>query len=185
MKRLMSILPGPGLIGLLLILAVVLAACSPAVNGSNSGSSQPTALVPVTGGASVQSANNAQLGQILVTPDGKTLYTNTADTPDHLVCVNADCTSIWKPYTVDGQPTAGSGIMGSLGLVTRPDGSKQVTYNQKPLYTFVQDTGANDVKGNGLTDLGGTWQVISLGNAPAVQPTSSGGSGGGGGGGGY
>ncbi len=181
MKRFTFLSPRPGLTGLLLIFMLLLTACGAAA------SSLPTAVVPVTGGQAVQSANNAQFGQILVTADGKTLYTNSEDTASNIKCVNADCTSIWKPYTVDSQPAAPSGISGTLGLVTRPDGTKQVTFNQKPLYTFVKDTQPNDVNGNGLTDVGGTWSVVSLGGNPAnpagTQPAPTSGNGGSGGGG--
>lgn len=162
MKRLISLPVRPVLIGLMTILSLILAACS-----SSAATQTPPAVVPVTGSDTVRSADNPEFGQILVTPDGKTLYTNTVDTPEDLRCTNIACTSFWPPYTVDGQPTAGEEIPGSLGTVTRPDGSKQVTYNQQPLYTFYLDRQPGDAKGNGFTDLGGTWHVVTVGSSPA------------------
>ncbi len=175
----------PGLIGLLTVFSLLIAACSSAANANNApatampATAMPATGLPATGGQTVRSATNAQLGQILVTPDGKTLYTNTVDTSDNLRCVNADCTAFWTPYTVNAQPTAGQGISGSLGLITRPDGSKQVPYNQQPLYTFYLDKQPGDVKGNGFQDFGGNWHVVSLGNSSGSNNNNnSGGSGG-------
>ncbi len=154
MKRLVSIMSKPALTGLLISLTVVLAACAPAMTNPT-----PAAAIPATGGGAVQSANNSQFGAILVTADGRTLYTNTHDTPNTSKCIDVTCTGIWHPYTVSAMPTAGKGIMVTLGTITRPDGSMQVTYNQMPLYTFVGDKQPGDVNGNGITDLGGTWHV--------------------------
>ncbi len=168
---------GPALAGLLMIVAVLLTACGsmPAAT-----SSTPAAAIPATGGALVQSANNSKFGMILTTADGRTLYTNTVDTATAIKCVDVTCTGIWKPYTTSAAPTAGQGVTGTLGTATRPDGSKQVTYNQKPLYTFTGDPQPGDANGNGLTDLGGTWQVATVSGA-----ASGGSTGGGSGGGGY
>jgi predicted lipoprotein with Yx(FWY)xxD motif len=58
-------------------------------------------------------------------------------------------------------PSAVPGLRGKLGTVTRPDGTTQLTYNDKPLYTFVQDTQPGDANGDGFTDLGGTWHVVA------------------------
>jgi predicted lipoprotein with Yx(FWY)xxD motif len=168
MKHFSSLTVRPGLIGLLIIFSLIVAACSISASaGTSSGT------LPVTGGASVQVADNSEFGQILVTPDGKTLYTNTVDTPEDLRCTNSVCTGFWPPYTVDAEPKASEEIPGSLGTVTRPDGSTQVTYNQQPLYTFYLDGQPGDTKGNGFTDLGGTWHVVALGSSSGVSSSDS------------
>jgi predicted lipoprotein with Yx(FWY)xxD motif len=117
--------------------------------------------------------DNPELGQVLVTPDGKTLYTNTVDTPDNLQCTNIACTGLWPPYTVEAEPTGPAELQGALGTVTRPDGSQQVTYNGQPLYTFYQDRQPGDTKGNGFTDFGGTWHVVALGSSPGESGPAS------------
>ena len=38
-----------------------------------------------------------------------------------------------------GQPTAGDGVSGKLGIVKRPDGMRQVTLDGRPLYRFAED----------------------------------------------
>jgi predicted lipoprotein with Yx(FWY)xxD motif len=205
MKRLF-LLPGrPGWLGLWIAFALVLAACSPATAAVSAPSATPVlsvtntqaaplavptaspqASIPNTGSAVVQAVNNSQFGQVLVTSDGRTLYSNTADSAAQIVCADSACTNFWPPYIVGAQPAAVEGIPGALGTVTRPDGTLQLTYNQKPLYTFYLDQAAGDAKGNGFVDLGGTWSVVSLVSAPPANspipsvppaPTSSGSSG--------
>ena len=102
-----------------------------------------------------------------------TLYTNTVDTPDDLRCTNLACTGFWPPYTVDAELTASEEIQGSLGTITRPDGSTQLTYKDQPLYTFYLDKQPGEAKGNGFTDLGGTWHVVTLGDPQSAPVESS------------
>ena len=161
MKRLSTLLTRPGLNGLLIIFSLIVAAC-----GSSTTAEPPSSALPATGNEAIQITDNAEFGQILVTADGRTLYTNTVDTPEALKCTNVACTAFWKPYTVDTQPTAAEGLPGSLATVTRPDGSMQVTYNNQPLYTFYQDSGPGEASGDGFTDLGGTWHVVPVESAP-------------------
>ena len=53
-------------------------------------------------------------------------------------------------------PVAGKGV-DSLGTITRPDGTVQVTYDKEPLYTYSGDTSAADAKGQGVE---GTWFAV-------------------------
>jgi predicted lipoprotein with Yx(FWY)xxD motif len=69
--------------------------------------------------------------------------------------------------------------VGTLGVVMRPDGTKQLTEGGKPLYTFVEDT-STTVKGNDFTDnFGGThftWRAVvaqGTASAPSTPTTSS------------
>lgn len=168
MKHLISLTPRPKLTGLLIGFALIVAAC-----GSSATPESTAVALPPTGGGTVQVVNNPKYGQILVNSDGMTLYTNTVDTPENLRCTNLACTGFWPPYTVDAEPTASKDIQGSLGTITRPDGSKQVTYNQQPLYTFYLDKQPGDTQGNGFTDFGGTWHVVTIGSSPGESSSDS------------
>jgi len=174
MKRLISLTGRPGLIGLLIVGSLILAACAPATAAGN-----PTAAVPVTGSFTLQSADNPQLGKLLVTAEGMTLYTFSIDTPQASNCNDSDCVSFWPPLSVTGEPTAGPDITGSLGTITRSDGTPQLTYNDMPLYTFSLDTQPGDVKGDNLDQFGGIWHVVLLeGSSSGSSNNSTGGSGG-------
>jgi len=76
-------------------------------------------------------------------PDGRTLYLLTKDDAGKSTCYDA-CAKVWPPLTVDGRhsPTAADGAPGRLGMTTRNDGSRQVTYDGWPLYYYAQDAAA-------------------------------------------
>ena len=101
--------------------------------------------------ATVLTASNATLGKtILVNSAGFTLYTFATDTAGTSACTGT-CATVWPPLAPgSGTPTGGAGVTGTLATITRSDGSKQVTYNGKPLYTFQSDGSAGKVSGDGV-----------------------------------
>jgi predicted lipoprotein with Yx(FWY)xxD motif len=123
-------------------------------------------------------AGSDEDAQILVDPQGFTLYSNDRDTATSVVCVD-DCTQFWVPAAAFEQ---GSGQDSRLATLTRPDGTAQATYDGRPLYTFIYDQAPGDVSGDRVTDeFGGTtflWTAVRLQPSGSAPP-------GGGGGGGY
>ncbi|HXF20490.1 MAG TPA: hypothetical protein VN597_08545, partial [Streptosporangiaceae bacterium] len=113
---------------------------------------------------------------------GFTLYWFVPDTSTKSNC-NGACAQYWPP--VKGPVTAGTGVTGKIGVITRQDGSKQATYDGHPLYTYVSDTAPGQAKGNGVNLSGGVWHEMTVTGAAAATTKSSSGSGGGGGGYGY
>jgi predicted lipoprotein with Yx(FWY)xxD motif len=99
----------------------------------------------------VLTASNATLGKtILVNATGFTLYTYANDTAGTSNCTGS-CATVWPPLTPgSGAPTGGTGVTGTLATITRSDGTKQVTYNGKPLYTFQSDSSAGKASGDGV-----------------------------------
>ena len=166
--------------------ALGLAACSS--SSSPATGSPGTPAGGASGGTTVATASSGQYGTILVNSSGATLYMLTADSSTTSAC-SGSCVSIWAPLTTTGSPAAGSGADGSkLGTISRSDGSKQVTYNGHPLYTFSGDSGSGQVHGEGINSFGGTWYVLDAAGSSvthAVTSSSSTSSGGGGGGYGY
>jgi len=119
------------------------------------------------------------LGQTLVDGQGRTLYLFEADKPGKSNCTGA-CTSAWPPYVSHGTPQAGTGVTGALlGTSIRGDGAAQVTYDGKPLYTFVKDNEPRTVTGNGFTDAFGgtsfTWHVAASGPVSGGSTSTGGG----------
>ncbi|HEX9357346.1 MAG TPA: hypothetical protein VF933_26445, partial [Streptosporangiaceae bacterium] len=86
---------------------------------------------------------------------------------------NGSCATYWPP--VKGPVTTGAGVVGTVGVITRSDGSKQAIYEGHPLYTYVSDTAPGQAKGNGLNVSGGVWHEVTVSGsaAPAATPSAS------------
>jgi predicted lipoprotein with Yx(FWY)xxD motif len=114
-------------------------------------------------------------------PEG--LYLFRGDSGTKSTCFGA-CAAAWPPLQAAGKPTVGRGADAALlGTTTRSDGEQQVTYNGHPLYLYAGDENAGDTRGQGLTDYGAGWYVLSpAGQQVSGQSASSYGSGADGGG---
>jgi predicted lipoprotein with Yx(FWY)xxD motif len=156
----------------LVAVAGVLAACGGAGgSSSSSGASSGTATV------SAEQIGGGGSGAVLVTPSGHALYAAEQEEGGKIMCTAA-CVSFWKPLTLAGGTPTGSSLSGTLATVERPDGTKQVTYNGSPLYTFTQE-GAGQVTGNGFMDAFGgqhfTWHVVHVNGTDNSSGSSGGG----------
>jgi predicted lipoprotein with Yx(FWY)xxD motif len=163
-----------GLGGLLVVLALILAACSPAV---------PVAGVPITGAGKTPTvpvgmmlagtitagmmpgglsgilmmSNDPKLGDFLTDARGMTLYMYTKDTAGVSNCTGG-CLAAWPALAATADMLAGAGVPGKLTQITRADGTKQVAYNDMPLYYYGGDKAPGDVTGQGV---GGVWYMMS------------------------
>ena len=95
---------------------------------------------------------------VLTNAKGRTLYWFAPDTATRSACYGT-CAAYWPP--VRGAATAGPGVTGRLGTITRSDGSVQATYDGHPLYTYVGDTAAGQANGNRLNLNGGLWYEVT------------------------
>lgn len=184
-----------GLLSLVVLTGMLLAACAsggssyqsptqPAAQAVPSTTmAQPTATAAATTAAAaseptISIATDAKLGKILVDGKGMTLYAFTKDTPDQSNCTGG-CAKIWPPLLTQGSPKAGDGVdQSKLGSAALPNGSKIVTYNHMPLYYYSKDSQAGDTKGQ---NFGSIWFVVSsdgqmVKNAAGVPATGGSGS---------
>jgi len=160
-------------------LALTVSACA-----SSASSTATTANTPAAGGNS-SSATAAAGGsivsqktignqQVLVDSSGMTLYWFVPDTSSKSNC-SGQCATYWPPVT--GPLTAGSGVTGTLGTITRSDGTTQATYLGHPLYTYIGDKSPGQATGNGKNLSGGLWWEMTVsGSTPAPAAGGGGGS---------
>jgi predicted lipoprotein with Yx(FWY)xxD motif len=110
-------------------------------------------------------SSNATLGErVVVTPQGRTLYTLTPETSRRLLCRTSECLRRWPPLTVMSGKTrlkAISGVQGHLGLLRRSNGTWQVTLRGLPVYRYSQDHAKGQANGEGLQSFGGTWHAMT------------------------
>ena len=163
-------------------LALAVSACGSSSSSSSAtstpaaGASSPAASVPASSASANTVLSTTINGtQVLTNSKGLTLYWFVPDTSTKSNCTGS-CATYWPPVT--GPVTAGSGVTGTLGTITRSDGSTQATYDGHPLYTYVGDTAPGQAKGNGLNLSGGVWHEMTVSGATPAASTSSGGGGG-------
>jgi predicted lipoprotein with Yx(FWY)xxD motif len=114
--------------------------------------------------ATVQVRANPDLGDVLVGPEGMTLYMFDRDTQGAGSSTCADsCADTWPPLTVDGEPSAGGDVTVDLSTFEREDGSTQAVANGWPLYYFTPDEEPGDASGQGVNDV---WWVLRPDGTP-------------------
>jgi predicted lipoprotein with Yx(FWY)xxD motif len=119
------------------------------------------------------SLRKTKLGPILVNSRGHTLYLFAKDRNGKSAC-GGSCARFWPPLLSQGRPTVGPGVKGSLiGTTRRSNGSRQVTYNRHPLYTFTLDKRAGQTNGEGNTAFGAKWYAVSARGTAVVRATTT------------
>ena len=143
--------------------AFALSACaSPGGGATNAPATPPAGTAapgttapgsPAAAGVTLALAEHATLGAFVTGANGMTLYIFTPDTATTSACVD-QCATNWPPLTVAAasDATAGTGVTGAIGTITRADGTMQITLGGHPLYYFANDKAAGDVNGQGLND---------------------------------
>lgn len=172
------------IIGAAGLAALALAASACASSASSSSTSSPAATSAPAAGASspaasapASSASGSALGMttingtaVVTNSKGMTLYWFVPDTSTSSKCTGS-CATYWPPLT--GPATAGSGVTGTLGTITRPGGATQATYDGHPLYTYAADSAPGQAKGNGLNVSGGVWWEMTVSGAKPAAATGS------------
>jgi predicted lipoprotein with Yx(FWY)xxD motif len=165
-------------------LALALSACASSSSSSTAAANTPAAgapssaanSAPASAAAPASSASGTTLdmttinGTAVVTNSaGRTLYWFVPDTSTTSKCTGS-CATYWPP--VAGPASAGTGVTGTLGTITRSGGAVQATYDGHPLYTYAGDSSAGQAKGNGLNASGGVWYEMTVSGAKPATTTS-------------
>ncbi|HEX9380568.1 MAG TPA: hypothetical protein VF891_03640 [Gaiellaceae bacterium] len=100
-----------------------------------------------------------QFGPVLATPNKQALYYWNAEKDFKIHCTGS-CAKLWPPLVVRSRaavPAHVAGIRGTFGTIKRPDGRIQVTYNRRPVYTYIHE-GPTEVRCDNV----GGWFVVRL-----------------------
>jgi predicted lipoprotein with Yx(FWY)xxD motif len=144
--------------------ALVLAACgSDSTDSSSAGSGSSAA--ETTSSSSAASADavlktaDTDLGTVVVDSAGLTVYYFDKDTADSGASnCSGQCLENWPPVIAESDSPEVDGVTGTVGTITRDDGTTQVTLNGLPLYLYIGDKAPGDVTGQGV---GGIWWVVA------------------------
>lgn len=132
-----------------------------------------------TGTSPTLSLRKTNLGLILVNSKGHTLYMFAKDKNGKSAC-SGSCAKFWPPSLQRGKSTVGSGVkLSLLGTTLRSNGSKQLTYNKHPLYSFALDKRAGQTTGEGNLAFGAKWYAVSAKGRAVIKaskppPTTTG-----------
>lgn len=163
MKKLLAVLAA-------IVAAVAIAACG----GGSTGGDSATAATPAMSGQTVSVKDVGDAGRVLVDSSGQALYASDQEAGGRIMCTDA-CLSFWKPLTINGGDPHGS-VPGKLGVVQRPDGTRQVTFDGRPVYSFTQE-GAGEVTGDRFMDAFDgqqfTWNVVAIGGSDGSSMAGS------------
>ena len=167
---------------------LLLAACggsSPGYGGSGDagGSSTTTRAAHESGGGQAVRTGHTEYGDVLVDAEGMTLYVFDADSPGRSSCTGS-CLQYWPPARASGSVSHSSDVTAELSTITRDDGTRQLTVDGWPAYTYAADSGPGKATGQGTNLSGGLWWVVSP-SGSKITTTDDEDSGTGGGYGGY
>ena len=136
-------------------LAVALASAASAATVASAQARLPAAH---SSRAATVQLRHTNLGSILVSGSGRTLYEFTRDHSGKSSCAAiGGCSAVWPPLKAGGRPTTGPGIKASL----LSSSGGQVTYAGHPLYTYSGDSGPGKTSYVGVKQFGGTWYAIN------------------------
>jgi predicted lipoprotein with Yx(FWY)xxD motif len=109
-------------------------------------------------GTTVMIVQKTSIGYVLAEANRQVVYTYSKDSKGGKPTCTGACAATWLPAT--GTPQAGPAdvFSGQFGLVTRANGTKQITYNGLPLY-LLKGAAGMATTGNGQ---GGVWHVVKL-----------------------
>ena len=111
----------------------------------------PAAATPAAATATLLARSIGGQTVLVAGSNGMTVYTFTSDTAnsDKSAC-SGGCLVKWPSVSVPAgtAPTAGDGVTGKLGTITRDDGTLEVTYNGLPLYFYAGDKAPGDTNGS-------------------------------------
>ncbi len=119
----------------------------------------------------VATAKVPNVGTVLTTASGLTLYRFTDDTSGTSKCTGA-CAKIWPPMLASkGAHVSGPRGVKGLAVMNVGNGHFQVTFHKVPLYRFEGDKKKGQAKGQ---NVGNVWFAVLKSGIPATTAAATG-----------
>jgi predicted lipoprotein with Yx(FWY)xxD motif len=87
----------------------------------------------------------------------RTLYVFDLDQGQATSACNGACAELWPPYLITAQEAAA--LAAPFGSIKRTSQKVQLTYQNRPLYTYAPDRKVGDDQGDGV---GSVWHYVKL-----------------------
>lgn len=136
---------------------LVAAACGSDDDDSTSAGDAPAAQESDQGGGAPVTTGETDLGEVLTTADGMTIYGFTNDSGGTSTCDDG-CAEAWPPVLIDGETLPAGLDADVFSVIERSDETYQLKAGDWPLYTFSGDSAPGDTNGQGT---GGVWFVAT------------------------
>jgi predicted lipoprotein with Yx(FWY)xxD motif len=165
----------PVLVGAAALIAACGSSASPSTSAStpsSGGASASTSQQTGSSASTMITTHSTSKGTVLANAQGQTIYWFVIDTATKSNC-NGSCATYWPPVIGTPAAAAGQTLPQGFGTITRSDGSKQATYNGRPLYTYAGDSAPGQVNGNGKNLSGGLWWAMTPSGAKLAAAASS------------
>ena len=166
-----------GLLALLSAAGLALAACGGSYGGGATASGQTSAAgtssAAVAATGAVLKTAGTSLGTVVVDGAGKTVYAFDKDTKNSgTSACTGGCLGLWPAVTTTGTSPTAVGVSATVGTISRPDGTRQITLDGRPLYTYAGDSGAGAVSGQGVKGI--WWALTPAGAEVTAAPVRTG-----------
>ena len=152
--------------------AVLLGGCGSSTNRSGAGAGNTPTITQSAraGGAEAPglTLRRSEFGRVIFASNDRALYVFSADHGGKSACYGA-CASAWPPLLATEAPKVSAGLnAGLLGSTRRIDGTMQLTYGGRPLYSYTGDT-PGKVMCQGANVHGGFWYVVDATGSPVLH----------------
>jgi predicted lipoprotein with Yx(FWY)xxD motif len=167
------------LVGPIVLVLAAMTACNKNRKSADSASAPAAAViadtsagvavaVPLDPGVELDVAAPPGVAVFLVDKNGRPVYT-LEDSSGGNAKLTGNCAKNFTPVTGHSMTASGdTSVKSSMtGSTARADGSKQATYNGKPLYYYNGDQARGDAKGNNMKEDCGTAHLVSPGGGNA------------------
>lgn len=142
------------------------ASASASTAGSSAAAGSPSE--PASG--AVLGTADSSFGEIVVDGAGMTVYVFDRDTAGSGASTcSGQCLAAWPAVPADSEAPTVDGVDGDVGTIVRNDGTRQITLDGLPLYTYAPDAQAGDVTGQGVQ---GVWWVVAPDGAKIDTPAA-------------